>query len=355
MLYLIRPMERHARRNLSTEIDRRRFDRAKRFVDPIGNREDAPGYRMHARWLKFLCGRPAVQRDVYPDDTAFLRRFAAAFGLSAEEERKFVRQGLLGRVWGVWCKQDLYMGPPAFVAQLTRVEGWEFFERSLHDGTGIILLPVHGQFSRLFQRCLLHRGYQGMELGLTQDKLQQRGFQTQTTKGLELARQMHAAKHLLRKGGIVFNLPDALQNLGNSRTVEFFGRQRRLAIGFAELALDTAAHLVPVAYRFTQRGFFVMEFRPPLQKLGQEAPREERVDFVLDQYANFLRDEWQRYPWNMQWNHLRHYLELPQRDNGDAGNMAAEEEKLAGIDAERYRAANEPADSGVQPAGARPG
>src|SRR5262249_38216124 len=126
VLYLIRPMERHARRNLSTDIDRLRFDRAKRFLDAIGNRQDAPGCQTHARWAKFPCSRAAVARDVYEAAPAFLRRFAAAFGLSAEEEPKFVRLGLLGRVWGEWCKQALYMGPPALVAQLSRVEGWEF-------------------------------------------------------------------------------------------------------------------------------------------------------------------------------------------------------------------------------------
>jgi lauroyl/myristoyl acyltransferase len=347
-------MERHARRNFATEIDRRRFDRAQRFAAPVANRGDAAGYRMHARWLKFLCGRPAVQRDVYADDTAFLRQFASAFGLSAEEERKFVRLGLLGRVWGEWCRQDLYMRPPAFVAELTRVEGWEFFDRAMGDGSGIILLPVHGQFSRLFQRYLLHRGYEGIELGLTQ-KLEQTTLQTQAAKRLERARQMHAAKHLLRKGGLVFNLPDALQNLGNSRTVEFFGRQRRLATGFAELAVDTPAHIVPVAYRFTQRGFFVMELRPPLQRLGQERSREERVESLVDQYAEFLRDEWRRYPWNIHWKHLRHYLDLPHRADDHVNGVAAKEQNHAGTHAERYRAGHEAADAQVEPAGAQQG
>jgi lauroyl/myristoyl acyltransferase len=160
---------------------------------------------------------------------------------------------------------------------------------------------------------------------------------------------LHEAKHRLRKGGVVFNLPDALQNLGNSRTVDFFGRQRRLAIGFAELALDTAAHVVPVAYRFVQRGFFVMEFRPPLQKVGQEAPRELRLESLLDQYAKFLRDEWQRYPWNMQWNHLRHYLELPRRDSDDGSGVTARENR-AEIHAERHSASAEAADFRIESA-----
>jgi lauroyl/myristoyl acyltransferase len=326
-------MERHARRNLASEINRQRFDRAKRFVDQAVNRGGAVGFRMHARWLKFLCSRPAVQRDIYSDDAAFLRRFAAAYGLSPEETRKFVGLSLLGRVWGVWCLQDLYRAPPQFVAKLTRVEGWEHFERCIQDGAGLIVLPVHGQFSRLFQRYLRHRGYDGLELGLTNDRLEQRGFQTPIAKRFELARQMHAAKQTLNRGGIVFNLPDARQNLDNARTVDFFGRQRQLALGFAELALETGAHVVPVAYRFTPRGVFAMEFGEPFRVPGPQTPREERVESLVNQYASFLRDEWRRYPWNIHWNHLRYYCDLPEvaDDNDDAGTPGVAEFSLESV------------------------
>src|SRR6266705_1349349 len=139
---------------------------------------------------------------------------------------------------------------------------------------------------------------------------------TTVSKRFELARQMHAAKHLLTRGGIVFNVPDARQNLDNSRSVEFFGRQRGIATGFAELALKTGAHVMPIAYRFSPRGFFVLEFGAPFHVLGPQSSHDERVDSLIGQYANFLRDEWRRYPWNIHWEHLRYYCELPEVDPG---------------------------------------
>ena len=305
-------MERHARRHLASETNRRRFDRAKRFVDQVVQRGGAAGYRMHARWLKFLCGRAALQRDMYSEETAFLRQFATSFGLSPEEARKFVGLSLLGRIWTVWCLQELFQAPPQLVAKLTRVVGWEHFERCMQDGSGLILLPTHHLFSRLFQPYLRHRGYVGQELGTTNDRLEQKGFRTPIAKRFELARQMHAAKQVLNRGGLIFNLPDARQNLDNARTVDFFGRQRQIAVGFAELALESGAQVAAVAYRFTPRGSFVMEIGKPFEMPGLQSSREARIDSLVNQYVDFLRDEWRRYPWNIQWNHLRYYCGLPE-------------------------------------------
>jgi len=251
---------------------------------------------------------------MWPKEANFLRHFATVFGVPLAERRKFIGLSLLGRLWRAWCFDDLMKRPPEFVALLTRVTGWEHFDRCRQDGAGLILLPVHGQFSRLFQPYLRHRGHDGVEVGLTNDKLEAKGFQTPTAKRFELARQMHAARHLLNRGGIAYNLPDARQNLDNSRSVEFFGRRRQLAAGFAELALTTGAHVVPVAYRFSPRGFFVVEFGAPFHVPGPHSTHDERVDWLVGQYANFLRDEWRQYPWNIHWDHLQYYCLLPEVD-----------------------------------------
>jgi lauroyl/myristoyl acyltransferase len=226
---------------------------------------------------------------------------------------------LLGRLWRACYFDDLAKGPPELVARLTRVIGWEHFDRCRRDGKGLILVPVHTQFARLFLLYLRHRGHDGLEVGITHDKLEAQGLRTAVAKQFELARQMHAAKHLLARGGIVFNPPDARQNLDHSRPVEFFGRQRQLAAGFAELALKTEAHVVPVVYRFTPRGTFALEFGTPFDVLGPQSTHDERVDSLVAQYANFLRDEWRRYPWNIPWNHLLHYCLLPEADSGASG------------------------------------
>ena len=334
MAYLIRPIERQLKLNLTTEVGRRRFDRAKRFVDEAalgGDIEKAQ--RANARWLKLLCSRAPVQTAVWPEEVAFLRHFATLFGLPPAERREFLGLTLFGRLWRALSFAELWK-EPELVARLTRVVGWEHFDRCRQNGRGLILLPVHGQFARLLRPYLRQRGHDGLEVGLPGHKLEKKGLITPAAKQFELARQMHAAKQLLNGGGIVFNLPDAFQNLDHSRPVEFFGRQRRIAAGFAELALMTGAHVVPIAYRFSPRGSFVFEFGAPFRDPGAESTRDERIDSLVGQFAHFLRDEWRRYPWNIPWHHLVHYCALPEADSGaPIDNKAGSLPKVASGDA----------------------
>ena len=310
-------IERHLRQQLASDRDRQRFDRARRFFDQslAASGDDTLAQTLNARWLKFLCGKAQVQKDIAPMAADVLGRFADNFGMPPAERRRFIGLSLLGWLWRAWALQPLLQGPAEKVARLTRVTGWEHFDRGRQDGAGVILLPVHGQFSRLLQPYFRHRGHDGLELGITGDKLERQGVQTPAQKQMELARQMHAAKRALDRGGIVFNLPDARQNLDNARTVEFFGRERALAAGFAELALMTGARVVPIAYRFSPRGFFILELGAPLHAGGPQQPHGARVDALVDQYANFLRDQWRHYPWNIPWPHLDHYCRLPASDD----------------------------------------
>jgi lauroyl/myristoyl acyltransferase len=322
MAYAIRPIERHLKRHLTTDVGRRRFDRAKRFVDEKVLGGDAETvHRMNARWFKFLCSRAPVQEEAWPAEVAFLNNFATVFGLPPAERRKFIGLALFGPHWRAFCFVDLWKAPE-LVARLTRVIGWEHFDRCRQNGTGLILLPVHGLFAPLFRLYLSHRGQHGLEVGLPTHKLEKKGFHTPAAKKFELARQMHAAKQHLNGGGIVLNLPDAFQNLDHSRAVEFFGRQRRIAAGFAELALMTGARVIPIAYRFTARGSFVLEFGAPLHDLGPEATHDERVGSLVGQFADFLRAQWRRYPWNIPWHHLEQYCSLPEADPGTPGEKA---------------------------------
>ena len=227
MLYSLRSLERSVRRRLTSDLGRKRFDRARQFVDEAKRRSGGEmALRLHARWLKFLCCRTAVQSDIWPQQTEFLNQFATVFGIAPAERRGFVGLSLLGRLWYEWCFNELMKGPPEVLARLMRVTAWEHFENCRQDGAGLILLPVHGQFSRLFRPYLRHLGHDSLEVGLTSGRLEEKGLVTPATKRFELARQMHAAKHRLAQGGIACNLPDARQNLDNSRPVEFFGRKR---------------------------------------------------------------------------------------------------------------------------------
>ena len=192
MADLIRPIERHLKRHLTTEVGRRRFDRAKRFVDEAALGGDAETvHRVNARWFKFLCSRAPVQTGSGGGRSAQL---ATVFGLPPAEARKFIGLSLFGPHWRALCFADLWKAPE-LVARLTRVIGWEHFDRCRQKGAGLILLPVHGLFAPLFRLYLSHRGHFGLEVGLPGTSSRE-GIPRQR-RAVRACAAMHTAKRLL--------------------------------------------------------------------------------------------------------------------------------------------------------------
>jgi KDO2-lipid IV(A) lauroyltransferase len=221
---------------------------------------------------------------------------------------------MMAREWREWRR--IVEPPTENLARVTRVVGQERFDAALSQGKGVILLLHHSQFSRLALAWLRDRGYETATVGMPNQDLEKRGFQTPAQKSFELGRQMHAAKHRLGKGGIVVNVPDAYQNLESFRMVEFFGRLRPIATGFAELALKSGARVLPIAYRLSTGGLFELEFAAPLEIQAQDVKHDSRVDALVRQYAEFLRAEWRPYPWDLHWHHLDFFSQLPPLHGG---------------------------------------
>jgi len=87
MVHLLAPIERYLRQHLGSDLDRQRFDRARRFVAETAQRGGDIAYRINARWLKFLCSRKPVRTNVWPEDADFLRYFARVFGVPPDQTR----------------------------------------------------------------------------------------------------------------------------------------------------------------------------------------------------------------------------------------------------------------------------
>ena len=274
---------------------------------------------MNARWLKFLCSRKPVQTDVWPADAEFLRHFATVFGLPPDERRKFVGLSLLGRLWrAVVVSTISRKGRPNSCARLTHVTGWEHFDRCRRDGAGLILCRSTASLPACSNRTFAIEDTTASRSVSRTTSSSAKGLRTPAAKRFELARQMHAAKHLLARGGIVFNLPDARQNLDNSRVGGVLRTaaptRHRVRRARAQDRRSRCADRLPIfAARILRPG---VRGTLPRARASSRSPTSASSSLV-GQYADFLRDEWRRYPWNIDWSHLRHFCRLP-KFNPDA-------------------------------------
>jgi lauroyl/myristoyl acyltransferase len=129
------------------------------------------------------------------------------------------------------------------------------------------------------------------------------GLTVLPTAAAFLARPALLAKRFLQAQGLVCLAADGYNGL-SGLVLPFFGRQRRFASGFAELAVDCGALAIPVLAPVDERGRVELEFLDPLE---EEVPlpgsgttaRRPRVESLIRRYARLLEDSWREHPGNI--------------------------------------------------------
>ena len=94
-----------------------------------------------------------------------------------------------------------------------------------------------------------------------------------------------------------------------SHPVIVAGRQYSLPPGFAELALNTGAAIVPQFTSNQSDGRIHTTFLPPLAP--EPGNREFQVESLLKQYADFLASSWKSAPESMSWKKIQKHFTLP--------------------------------------------
>jgi lauroyl/myristoyl acyltransferase len=91
--------------------------------------------------------------------------------------------------------------------------------------------------------------------------------------------------------------------------VEIGGRAYQVKAGFAELALNTGAAILPFYGRILPDSRSQIHFLPPLEPgAGSRAVQAERL---VNQYVAFVNRVWSESPAILWWNRIRRHLMRP--------------------------------------------
>lgn len=301
-------------KRLAVENPQKWFEQSKKIIfDTIRKtRGEAAAHRASVRWLVWLCSKKWIQHRLWLPEINYLRHFAVNWGISDNIAiDNFVHRSLTGQLWRNWHFHTLMKGSAELRENLVTVEGWENFVESLEYEKGLLLLTCHGQFTRIFMPWLKQKGYEGVVLGQPPAQLAAQGLIEEKAQRFELARQTFIAKKTLMSGGIVYNLPDSIFNLSNSLEVPFFNRRIKLAVGFAEIALQSDCRILMMSVHFDLDGQLILKFNPSFA-VPDLPTREERRQNLVERYAEFLVNEWSQFPWNVPWYGFKYYFDLPQ-------------------------------------------
>lgn len=268
-------------------------------------------YRSAARMIHELCGQPWAQATIFPEETRLAQRFQQETGLAAGAPGAFVQQALMTNCWAPAWTEILLAAPHDEFLAYCVVKGEEELRAALAGKRGVILAHAHTVFAQLFWRWLEHREIPaGITLWQWSWNRSREEKEDPKLRAIESAKEMHAASHLLRDGGLVHSLADGRWG-GDRAPVPFHRRMRVFQPSFAELAVMTGAPVLPADVILQVDGRLRIDIGARFSEADAAASRSEKVDHLMREYVRHLAGRWRRHAGNLEWFQMNRHLTSP--------------------------------------------
>jgi lauroyl/myristoyl acyltransferase len=275
-------------------------------------------YRVGVWIIREMSRSWLLQRTLFRQPVRRLERFMAVVAEPLDQNRA-VERHLVGKAFKwlyIWRLLMVGRADWSSLREWFVVTGLEELERAHATGRGVILVNSHFGGGRFVPLVLARR--MGLELLSLEagDKFDGLGVklpdsvQVIPLRNSFLARVVFQAEKALKKGKVVHLAADGRR--GDSGFVlTFHGRQRHFAAGFAELAVNTGAVVLPVFAPFDEEGRVNIEFLEPLDSGSESMAHSERVESLVRQYARLLEQRWSQDPGNVRPRLAGKFLSLP--------------------------------------------
>ncbi|MEW5939974.1 MAG: AMP-binding protein [Chloroflexota bacterium] len=275
-------------------------------------------FALFSRFVAGLEGCPAAPADIFPMNVLAnleygLVRFlgdnwrAIRNDIEAIQRSRFPYWRSLARLIASASAEGLEESFP--------IRGLEQLLEARRAGKGVILLTFHGAASPIQSMVVAKRAgvdsiptishripARQSDFGDVTDELP---FEVASSLNTEIA--LYAQRRLL-DGQIVNVVADASDTHGRRYEATVGGRLYQFKAGFAELALNTGAAIVPHYGSVGADGRQQINFEPPLEATGDRAGRVERL---VAAYAEFITRVWTSQPESAWWTRIRRHLSQP--------------------------------------------
>jgi lauroyl/myristoyl acyltransferase len=261
-----------------------------------GSRPAGLPYDLGAPLLAHLWAQRPAQRLAL---RRLQKRFPAhPFYSEADLDRERLQRHLNSRTFREWREFALDRCSDRSFARWTHFHGTEHLEAARAHGRGLILAGSHHGEAQTLKILLTRFGLDVTNLGSGRERGPWRHARVlwvgDKENEADLLRSMVALRRVLKQGGIVHLPADA--RVGKSGIeMDFLGRRRRFAHGFAALALTMGAPVVPVFALLEGDGSIRVEFHPPLE-VPPHGSRSERLESLIRQYVACLERSCREHP-----------------------------------------------------------
>ena len=189
------------------------------------------------------------------------------------------------------------------------IVGLHHLTDAISMGKGVILLSFHGvmaplRFLPLKWRLGIDITTISYQIALAQSNLAKDALNSgpiRSTMNAELALFGH---RILQNGGVINILGDSSDPYGKEYQITVGGRAYPIKTGFAELAINSGAIVLPHFGRVLPDGRPEMIILPPLED-------SETIEQLMQQYQAFINDVWIHYPEVVRWVKIQNHYKKP--------------------------------------------
>ncbi len=273
-------------------------------------------YSLGMRVLARLYDMPLLYRGLFRKSLEDIEQARAGVVRTTEQERED-RRHLFSTAFHVWWVRRAGRSRWDEIRPWFPMTGVEHLEKALAVGRGVVLVNAHFGGGRLVPLVLVRSGFEVLtieyrhilsEVGADVDLDRLTVIELRKTFKARAAIQ---AVRRLREGKIVHLAGDGFDTTAvDAVRLEFFGRKRLFANGFAEMAMETGAAVLPLFAPFDDRGRVHVEILEPLDPGNQALDRNQRIDGMVRQYARLLEQRWQSDFGNVNRFFLKQFLVL---------------------------------------------
>ena len=255
--------------------------------------EMIPAWLYDKKWAQPVLGRKRVR---------LMRRFHQLLENPLQSEEDFMQCALACHVPYSIRKKSPQEFSDRWLQHWSLDVDLKTLEQAYQKGTGVILVSWHSHFwvNRLVKELTLERlrpnaySYIGrLRKSLPESAKALPVVEKERLRVMLYLDQLMNAKSILTRGGIVSVLPDGYGGSSPGLSVLFHGRPRSFRGGFAELAIETGADIIPVSLDIDacKRKLTITSLKP-LDVGANDMPHDDRVKALLSQYVVYFKQQW---------------------------------------------------------------
>lgn len=317
---------------------------------PFQTKMLAMQYPEALEWLQDWSQQPLVHRLLFHHEKTILRNFLNSIEAQPEDWLSVFSLTLAGNFWasvapkmqgtGAIAYEDtghrFWTSFAALIEDVTpqagnrfaRVNGFDHLREAYQQGNGVILLSYHGIVTRL--ATVFVEKWLGCEpvpvvsprvsLRWESERFERNLRQENQRLSIEKEQARHGAYALLRgyrylnQGQIVRAYVDNGFSSRGDYPISVCGRQYQARTGWADLAIQTGAAVIPVISTLQKEGTVEVNFLPSFS-WDQNGPNKfDQTAQLMQQFADFLSGAFRHHPESLRWKIMENHYTYPQFD-----------------------------------------